>query len=65
MGKLDIPAIMVEVGFLSNPEEEALLKDNSYQEKIVAAIYGGIIDYEKEKHAKPSWLEFIFPHRDK
>lgn len=65
MGKLDIPAIMVEVGFLSNPEEEALLKNNSYQEKIVAAIYSGITDYEKEKHAKPSWLEFILPHRDK
>lgn len=65
MERLDIPAIMVEVGFLSNPEEEALLKDDSYREKIVAAIYGGVIDYEKGKNTKPSWLEFILPHRDK
>ena len=58
MSALDIPAVMVEVGFLSNPEEEALLKDDGYREKIVAAIYGGIRDYYREEKDAPSWLPF-------
>lgn len=65
MSKLEIPAIMVEVGFLSNAEEEALLKNDAYQEKIVAAIYGGIVDYYEKKASKESWFDFIFDHFDK
>lgn len=57
---LDIPAIIVETGFLSNPEEEALLNDRDYQEKVVAAIYGGIVAYYNKQDSKESWLDFIF-----
>ncbi|HMM06650.1 MAG TPA: N-acetylmuramoyl-L-alanine amidase [Clostridiales bacterium] len=57
---LDIPAIIVETGFLSNPEEEALLNDKNYQEKVVAAIYGGIVNYYNKQDSKESWLDFIF-----
>ena len=57
---LDIPAIIVETGFLSNPEEEALLNDKNYQEKVVAAIYGGIVNYYNKKDSQESWLDFIF-----
>lgn len=60
MYTLDMPAIIVETGFLSNPEEEALLNDNDYQEKIVAAIYSGIVDYYNKKDSEESWLDFIF-----
>lgn len=45
------PGALVEVGFLSNPAEKELLKKNSYQEKLAASIYKGIIRYftnEKE-----------------
>lgn len=65
MKNLSIPAVMVEVGFLSNPEEEQLLNDKGYQEKIVAAVYGGILDYYKKEDSRPSWLDSIFPHPDK
>ena len=65
MSELEIPAIMVEVGFLSNAEEEALLKDNAYREKIVAAIYGGIVDYYEKKDSEESWFDFIFDRFDK
>lgn len=41
----EMPSIIVECGFLSNPEEEALLKSDSYQEKIAWAIYRGIIKF--------------------
>ncbi len=42
---LDIPAVIVECGFLSNAEEAALLQQDAYQQKIAYAIYCGISDY--------------------
>ena len=39
------PGILVECGFLSNPEEEAKLIQDSYQEKIAYIIACGIIGY--------------------
>jgi N-acetylmuramoyl-L-alanine amidase len=44
----DIPSILVETAFISNPEEEKRLKDEAYQEKIAAAIAGGIRSYLKK-----------------
>lgn len=41
----EIPAVIVECGFLSNYEEEKLLNDADYQEKLAWAIYCGILDY--------------------
>lgn len=35
-------SVLVECGFISNPEEEALLNSDAYQEKIIYAIYSGI-----------------------
>ncbi|HET7657646.1 MAG TPA: N-acetylmuramoyl-L-alanine amidase CwlD [Bacillales bacterium] len=42
---VDVPAALVEVGFLSNPNEKNLLKTESYQKKVAAAIYQGILRY--------------------
>lgn len=39
------PSVIVECGFLSNEEEEKLLIDEAYQEKIVNSIYMGIIKF--------------------
>ncbi len=39
------PAVLVEVGFLSNPEEARRLSQNDYIDSIVAAIRQGILDY--------------------
>lgn len=41
----EIPAVIVECGFLSNGEEEKRLNDAGYQEKLAWAIYCGILDY--------------------
>jgi N-acetylmuramoyl-L-alanine amidase len=41
----DIPSILVETAFISNPEEEARLKDAAYQDKIAAAVLGGLKRY--------------------
>lgn len=40
-----IPAVIVECGFLSNPDEERLLADPAYQEKVAWGIYTGITKY--------------------
>lgn len=45
--KAEVPAVIVECGFLSSPEEEALLVDSAYQERMAAAISEGIINYGK------------------
>jgi N-acetylmuramoyl-L-alanine amidase len=41
----DIPSILVETAFISNPEEEQRLKDEDYQEKLAQAILGGVKRY--------------------
>ncbi len=41
----DVPSILVETAFISNPDEEKRLKDGSYQERIAGAIVGGIKRY--------------------
>jgi N-acetylmuramoyl-L-alanine amidase len=41
----DTPSILIETAFISNPEEEAKLKDNGYQDQIAAAIAKGIKSY--------------------
>jgi len=40
-----IPAILVEVGFLSNPKEERLLNTRAYRQKIANGLAIGILDY--------------------
>ncbi|MBR2376742.1 MAG: N-acetylmuramoyl-L-alanine amidase [Clostridia bacterium] len=42
---LKMPAVIVECGFLSNPEEESLLASKSYQKTLSKAIYLGVIRY--------------------
>jgi N-acetylmuramoyl-L-alanine amidase len=41
----DIPSILVETAFISNPDEEKRLKDSAYQDKMALAILGGIKRY--------------------
>ena len=41
----DIPSILVETGFISNPEEETNLKDEAYQDQLATALQLGISRY--------------------
>ncbi|HEY8463502.1 MAG TPA: N-acetylmuramoyl-L-alanine amidase [Bacillota bacterium] len=43
--EVKIPAVIVETGFLSNPEEARLLATSAYREKVATAICQGIIEY--------------------
>ncbi len=39
------PSVMVECGFLSNPDEAALLESDEYQSKVAFTIFAGICEY--------------------
>lgn len=41
----DSPSIIAECGFLSNEEDEKLLINNSYQEKLAECVFTGIINF--------------------
>ncbi len=41
----DIPSVLVETAFISNPAEEARLNDEDYQEKLARAILAGVKRY--------------------
>lgn len=43
--KIKIPGVLIEVGFLSNPNDRYLLMQNNYQYKIANSITKGIIKY--------------------
>ena len=41
----DIPSVLVETAFISNPEEEARLRSETYQEQLADALMRGILRY--------------------
>jgi N-acetylmuramoyl-L-alanine amidase len=41
----EIPSILVETAFISNPDEEQLLRDPAYRERLVEALATGIRRY--------------------
>ena len=40
-----MPSILAEIGFISNPTEESLLRTNTYQRRVAQAIFRGIKAY--------------------
>lgn len=57
----DMPSILIETGFITNPEDEKNLRSSSYQNKVVTAIYTAIDEYyqqtpyfSKASYASPS-----------
>ena len=43
--QLDVPSVLVECGFISNPEEERLLLSKDYQARLGEAVAVGVMDY--------------------
>ena len=50
----DVPSILVETAFISNPQEEKRLNDESYQNKLARALLDGIRDYVVKHPPRPS-----------
>lgn len=51
----DIPSILVETGFISNPEEARRLSDPAYRRKLASAIHRGVVDWFAQ-HPPPGTL---------
>ncbi len=49
-----VPGVIVECGFLSNPEEANLLGQEEYQQDMAAAIYNGIISFVEQREEESS-----------
>jgi N-acetylmuramoyl-L-alanine amidase len=52
----DVPSILVETGFISNPAEEKRLKDPAWQKKIARSITHGIQDYFYLSPPPGTWM---------
>ncbi len=51
------PSLMIECGFLSNPDEEARLSTWEYQQQVAFTIFGGVMEYIDATAEKPSEFE--------
>lgn len=49
LDKAEVPAVIVECGFISNAEEAKKLSDKEYQQKMAFSIYSGILGYINKK----------------
>ncbi|HYR36478.1 MAG TPA: N-acetylmuramoyl-L-alanine amidase [Burkholderiales bacterium] len=50
----DVPSILVETAFISNPQEEKRLNDQGYQDKLARALLDGIRDYIARHPPRPT-----------
>lgn len=49
--KTNMPSVIVEIGFVTNPQEEKMMLDPAYQTKVAFAVYAGIVKYFAEKQS--------------
>ena len=47
LGGAAMPAILVEIGFVTNPKEERRLKDSRYRDEVAQAIAAGLAAYKR------------------
>jgi len=52
----DIPSILVETGFITNPQEADLLKTPAYQARMAQAIFSGITAHFWQKPPDMTWI---------
>ncbi|MCZ6502646.1 MAG: N-acetylmuramoyl-L-alanine amidase [Gammaproteobacteria bacterium] len=52
----DIPSLLIETGFISNPSEARKLRSNSHQQKMAKAIFEGVTSYMQENPPGGSFL---------
>ena len=50
----DVPSILVETAFISNPQEEKRLNDEAYQDRLARALLEGIKDYIARHPPRPA-----------
>ena len=43
--QLEVPSVLIECGFISNPEEEKLLLSPDYQARLAEAVAAGVAEF--------------------
>jgi N-acetylmuramoyl-L-alanine amidase len=59
LGGAAMPAILVEIGFVTNPKEEKKLKESRYRDEIARAIVSGLGDYKRTWDARARAAERV------
>ncbi len=59
---LDIPSILIETGFMSNPKEARNLSSSKFQQKLSNAIFTGVDAYFREKAPEDTYIAATFRH---
>ena len=52
----DVPSMLIETGYISNPGEEKKLKSRKHQKKLAVAIAGGIEQHFKQQPLPGTWI---------
>jgi N-acetylmuramoyl-L-alanine amidase len=52
LGGAAMPAVLVEIGFISNPQEEERLQDEGYRDRIARALAAGLAAYKRRYDQK-------------
>jgi N-acetylmuramoyl-L-alanine amidase len=52
----DVPSILVETAFISNPQEERKLRDPGHQQRLAAAVMGGVKNYFENTPPPGTWF---------
>lgn len=47
LGGAAMPAVLIEIGFVTNPREERRLRESKYRDEIARAIFSGIAEYRR------------------
>lgn len=54
ISNLQVPSVLIELGFLSHPLESKLLQSPEYQEQMIQNIYNGVVKYYETMDKSPS-----------
>jgi N-acetylmuramoyl-L-alanine amidase len=54
LGGAAMPAVLVEIGFVTNPKEERKLKESKYRDDMARAIFAGIAEYKQDLDRRAS-----------
>ncbi len=59
---IDMPSLLIETAFISNPHEARNLKNKKFQRKMATAIVGGLTKFVEDNAQKPRWGETLYVH---
>ena len=54
----DVPSILVETGFITNPKEAKNLNSAAHRQKLAQAVFQGVKEYFEDKPPEGSWVSW-------